>query len=67
VGRDARSRPGGDSGDEVVPVTMRLGGTMRKPTVEVLNRDAITSKIQSLAKEAGLNRLRNLFGGGDGP
>jgi len=57
---------GGDAGTETVPVTVRLGGTMRDPSVEVLNRDAITSKIQALAKEQGLNRLRNLFGGDGG-
>ena len=57
---------GGDAGTEAVPVTVRLGGTMRNPSVEVLNKDAITSKIQSLAKEEGLNRLRNLFGGDGG-
>ncbi len=57
---------GGESGDETIPVTVQLGGTMRDPTVQILNRDAIASKLQSLAKEAGLQRLRNLFGGGDG-
>ena len=57
---------GGEAGAETVPVTVRLGGTMRDPSVEVLNRDAITSKIQALAKEQGLNRLRNLFGGDGG-
>jgi len=57
---------GGDAGAEAVPVTVRLGGTMRDPSVEILNKDAITSKIQSLAKEEGLNRLRNLFGGDGG-
>jgi hypothetical protein len=39
---------------------------MREPTVQVLNRDAIKSRIESLAKDAGLNLLRDLFGGGDG-
>jgi uncharacterized protein involved in outer membrane biogenesis len=57
---------GGKAGTETVPVTVRLGGTMRDPSVEVLNRDAITSRIQALAKEQGLNRLRKLFGGGGG-
>ncbi|WP_263785337.1 AsmA-like C-terminal region-containing protein [Salinibacter grassmerensis] len=57
---------GGDAGAEAVPVTVRLGGTMRDPSVEVLNKDAITSNIRSLAKEEGLNRLRNLFGGDGG-
>jgi hypothetical protein len=52
--------------DETIPVTVRLGGTMREPTVQVLNRDAIKSRIESLAKDAGLNLLRDLFGGGDG-
>ncbi|WP_332326677.1 DUF748 domain-containing protein [Salinibacter sp.] len=54
---------GGDAGAEAVPVTVRLSGTMREPAVKILNKDAITSKIQSMAKEEGLNRLRNLFGG----
>ncbi|WP_103028978.1 AsmA family protein [Salinibacter altiplanensis] len=57
---------GEDAGAEAVPVTVQLGGTMRNPSVEVLNKDAITSKIRSLAKEEGLNRLRNLFEGGGG-
>jgi len=57
---------GGDAGAEAVPVTVRLGGTMRDPSVEVLNKDAITSTIRSLAKEEGLNRLRDLFGGDGG-
>jgi len=57
---------GGDAAEEAVPVTVRLGGTMRDPSVEVLNKDAITSKIRALAKEQGLNRLRNLFGGDGG-
>ncbi len=53
-------------GAQAVPVTVRLGGTMRDPSVEVLNKDAITSTIRSLAKEEGLNRLRDLFGGNGG-
>ncbi len=57
---------GDGSGDETVPVTVRLGGTMDSPTVKVLNRDAITSKVRSLAKEEGLKQLRDLFGGGNG-
>ncbi len=55
---------GGGTGDETVPVTLRFGGTMDDPTVQVLNRDAIGEKIRSIAKEQGLNRLRDLFGGG---
>jgi len=57
---------GGASGDETVPVTVRLGGTMSEPTMEVLNRDAITTRIESIAKDAGLNLLRDFFGGGGG-
>jgi hypothetical protein len=57
---------GSASGDETIPVTVQFGGTMGDPTVKILNRDAITSKLQSLAKEAGLQRLRDLFGGGGG-
>jgi len=57
---------GGGSGDETLPVTVRLGGTMDRPTVKVLNRDAITSKVRALAKEEGLNLLRDLFGGDGG-
>lgn len=57
---------GGEAGAESVPVSVRLGGTMRDPSVEVLNKDAITSRIRSLAKEQGLDRLRNLFGGDGG-
>ena len=63
IGEVLKKLVGGASGDEVIPVTVEFGGTMRNPSVQVLNRDAITSKIQSLAKEAGLQRLRNLFGG----
>jgi hypothetical protein len=50
--------------DETIPVTVRIRGTMQDPSVEVLNQDAIESRIESLAKEAGLNLLRDLFGGG---
>ncbi len=57
---------GGDAGAKAVPVTVRLGGTVRDPSVKVLNKDAITSTIRSLAKEEGLNRLRDLFGGDGG-
>lgn len=55
---------GGDAADHSVPVTVRLGGTMRDPTMQILNRDAIQKKIRAIAKEQGLNRLRDLFGGG---
>jgi hypothetical protein len=57
---------GGDNGTEAVPVTVRLRGTMRDPSVDILNKDAITSRIRSLAKDEGLDRLRNLFGGDGG-
>jgi hypothetical protein len=55
---------GGDAADDTVPVTVRFGGTMGDPSVQVLNQDAIGKKIRSIAKEQGLNRLRDLFGGG---
>ncbi len=55
---------GGPSADATVPVTVRLGGTMRAPTATVLNQDAVRGRIRSLAKEAGLNALRDFFGGG---
>ena len=55
---------GGPSADATVPVTVRLGGTMRAPTATVLNQDAVRGRIRSLAKEAGLDALRNFFGGG---
>jgi hypothetical protein len=57
---------GGDAGDDTVPVTVRFGGTMGNPSVQILNRDALGDKIQSIAKKEGLNRLRDLFGGGGG-
>jgi hypothetical protein len=55
---------GGSSADATVPVTVRLGGTMRAPTATVLNQGAVRGRIRSLAKEAGLDALRNFFGGG---
>jgi hypothetical protein len=55
---------GGDAADDTVPVTVRLSGTMGDPSVQVLNGDAIEEQIRSIAKEEGLNRLRDLFGGG---
>ena len=51
---------------ETVSVTLRFGGTMRDPTVQVVNRDAVTSRIESLAEDAGLDLLRDLFGGSGG-
>lgn len=39
---------------------------MSDPTVEVLDKEDIRSRLQDMAKEEGLNRIRNLFdGGGD--
>ena len=57
---------GGDADDDTVPVSLRFGGTMGNPSVQVLNRDAIGERIRSIAKEQGLNRLRDIFGGGGG-
>jgi len=55
---------GGDAADDTVSVTVRFGGTMGNPSVQILNRDAIGDKIRSIAKKEGLDRLRDLFGGG---
>jgi len=52
--------------DETIPVTVRIGGTMQDPDLQVLNQDAIESRLESLAKGAGLNLLRDLFGRGGG-
>ncbi|MFB6278440.1 MAG: hypothetical protein ABEK75_02960, partial [Salinibacter sp.] len=57
---------GGDAADDTVPVTVRFGGTMGDPSVQILNRDALGDKIRSVAKKKGLNRLRDLFGGDGG-
>lgn len=57
---------GGDAEEDTVPVSLRFGGTMGDPTVEVVNRDAIRERIRSIAKEQGINRLRDFFGGDGG-
>ena len=57
---------GSDAGDATVPVRIALGGTMRDPTVEVVDKDAVRSAIQRLVKEQGLGRLRDLLPGGGG-
>jgi len=56
---------GAGQGEKTVPVRVSIGGTMRDPTVEVVDKDAVQSALQQLAKEQGLNRLRNLFDGGE--
>jgi hypothetical protein len=55
---------GAGQGEKTVPVRVSIGGTMRNPTVEVVDKDAVKSALQQLAKEQGFNRLRNLFDGG---
>jgi hypothetical protein len=55
---------GAGQGEKTVPVRLGLGGTMRDPTVEITDKGAVKSALQQLAKEQGLNRLRNLFDGG---
>jgi uncharacterized protein involved in outer membrane biogenesis len=55
---------GAGQGDTTVPVRVRIGGTMRSPTVEVVDKDAVKSALRQAAKEEGLTRLRNLFDGG---
>ncbi len=57
---------GADKGRKTIPVKVGIGGTMSDPTVEVLDKEDIRSRLQDMAKEEGLNRIRNLFdGGGD--
>jgi hypothetical protein len=53
---------GGKKGSETIPVTLGLGGTMTKPTVEVVDQDALKSSLQKMVKEEGVERVRNLFG-----
>ena len=55
---------GAGNGDKTVPVRLSIGGTMRDPTVEIVDKGAVKSALQKMAKEEGLNRLRNLFDGG---
>jgi hypothetical protein len=55
---------GAGKGDETVALELGIGGTIRDPTVTVLDKDAVKSALQKMAREEGLNRLRNLFDGG---
>lgn len=55
---------GGDQGDTTIPVEVTIGGTMRNPTVEVIDKESVRSAIQKLVKEEGLDRVRDLFDGG---
>ena len=57
---------GSGADDATVPVRIAVGGTMRDPTVEVVDKEAVRSSIQKLVKEEGLGRLRNLLPGGGG-
>jgi len=57
---------GSGAGDATIPVRVALGGTMREPTVEVVDKDAVRSALRQLVKEEGLGRLRNLLPGGGG-
>jgi len=57
---------GAGRGDATIPVRLQIGGTMREPTVEIVDKDAVRSGIQKLVKEEGLGRLRNLLPGGGG-
>ena len=53
---------GGKKGSETIPVTLGLGGTMTKPTVEVVDQDALKSSLQKMVQDEGMERVRNLFG-----
>ena len=55
---------GAGKGNETIPIRVSVGGTMRDPTVEIVDKDAVRSSLQKMVKEEGLNRLRNLFDGG---
>jgi hypothetical protein len=55
---------GSGKGEKTIPVKIGIGGTMTDPTVEVLDKSAIKSSLQDMAKKEGLNRVRNLFDGG---
>jgi len=57
---------GAGRGHATIPVRLRIGGTIREPTVEIADKDAVRSRIQTLVKEEGLGRLRNLLPGGGG-
>jgi hypothetical protein len=52
---------GGKKGSETIPVKLGIGGTMTKPTVEVVDQDALKSSLQKMVKEEGVERVRNLF------
>jgi hypothetical protein len=64
LGRLIQKLAGGDQSDATVPVRVQIGGTMREPTVEVVDKEAVRSRIQKLVKQEGLDRVRNLFDGG---
>jgi uncharacterized protein involved in outer membrane biogenesis len=53
---------GGKKGSETIPVTLGIGGTMTKPTVEVVDQDALKSSLQKMVQDEGMERVRNLFG-----
>ncbi len=59
-----RKLTGAGNGDETIPVRVQIGGTMSNPTVEVVDKEAVRSALQDLARKQGLGRLRNLFEGG---
>ena len=55
---------GSGNGDETIPVKVNIGGTMRNPSVQLVDKNAIKSAVQSLVKKQGIDRVRNLFDGG---
>jgi hypothetical protein len=64
LGRLVQKLAEGDQNDATVPVRVQIGGTMREPSVEVVDKEAVRSRIQKLVKQEGLDRVRNLFDGG---
>jgi len=64
VGSLLQKLTGSGKGEKTIPVKIGIGGTMTDPTVEVLDKSAIKSSLQDMAKKEGLNRVRNLFDGG---
>jgi len=64
VGNLLQKLTGAGKGSETIPVRIGIGGTMSEPTVEIVDKGAVKSALQDLAKQEGLNRLRNLFDGG---
>lgn len=64
IGSLLQKLTGAGKGNETIPVKVGIGGTMQNPSVEVLDKDAVKSTLQEMAKQEGLNRLRNLFDGG---